>query len=431
MPTVDAEVRSMSVISSDQARKEGLANKTIDRSTSHALNCLALAFFTLGVSSICVVGAFDYIVADWHVSRTATALLLTAFTGTLGLCAPLLQMLVGHWPRRTQILTGISIMATGSMVLAVAPNYPVLFAARILMGLGAALASPMILALGSTLVEPALQGRALAIAMMGITIASVIGVPASTWIATLVGPRWLFAGIGLMTYAAVALVAFFVQNRSPGIRVKPGQFVDLVRRPANITGLSVVFFSTAATFVIYTMITPVMHDRYAASPRLISAALLLYGIAGIGGNLIVQHAATIFSAEKLLTMAMIALVAVFGALLILPISIIVMLVALTVWPVMVSIIWPSQQRRMIELEPGFRGIALALNSTFLFLGVAAGSSLGGASYPVFGYNSLLISSIFLMIAGLVALAHSKRAKALQMLSGKAISEPALSPLSNA
>jgi DHA1 family inner membrane transport protein len=416
MPTIDTPVRSNSAVSSGQHQNVSSAKQTLQRSTSRALSFLALAFFTLGASSLCVVGAFDYIATDWHLSRTATALLVTAFTGTLGLCAPLLQMLVGHWPRRSQILTGISVMATGSMVMAVAPNYPVLFLARIVMGLGAALASPMILALGSTLVEPHLQGRALATVMMGITVASVVSVPASTWAAAHIGPRWLFASIGFTTFIAVTLIAFFVQNRSPGVRVKPAQFVDLVRRPANITGLSVVFCSTAASFVTYTMITPIMHDNYSAGPHLISAALLVFGIAGIGGNLIVGRAATSFSAERLLAMAMMVLVVVFAALLILPMSIIMMLVALTIWPAMLAIIWPSQQRRMVELEPEFRGIALALNSTFFFFGVAAGSFLGGVSYSHLGYNSLLIFSTLLTCMSLVALRYSTRTKALQTMN---------------
>jgi DHA1 family inner membrane transport protein len=415
MPTIDTPVCSNSAVSSGQHQNLSSAIQTIERSTSRALRCLALAFFTVGASSLCVVGAFDYIATDWHLSRTATALLVTAFGGTLGLCAPLLQMLVGHWPRRSQILTGISVMATGSMVMAVAPNYPVLFAARILMGLGAAVAGPMILAMGSTLVEPHLQGSALATVMMGMTVASVISVPASTLAAAHIGPRWLFASTGFTTFIAAALIAFFVQNRSPGLRVKLAQFVDLVRRPANITGLSVVFCSMAGSFVTYTMITPILRDRYSAGPHLISVALLIFGIGGIGGNLIVSRAATSFSAERLLAIAMLVLVVVFAALLILPVSIMAMLGALTIWPAMVAIILPSQQRRMVELEPQFRDIALALNSTFLFFGVAAGSFFGGVSYSLFGYSSLPIFSILLMCIGLVVLTHSKRAKTLQTM----------------
>jgi predicted MFS family arabinose efflux permease len=89
------------------------------------------------------------------------------------------------------------------------------------------------------------------------TVASVVSVPVSTWAAAHIGPRSLFASIGFTTFIAVALIAFFVQNHSPGVRVKLAQFVDLARRPANITGLSVVFCSTAGSFVTYTMITPI------------------------------------------------------------------------------------------------------------------------------------------------------------------------------
>ena len=64
----------------------------------------------------------------------------------------------------------------------------------------------------------------------------------------------------------------------------------------------------------------------------------------------------------------------------------------------------------------FRGIALALNSTFLFSGMAAGSFFGGVSYSLFGYSSLLIFSILLTCIGLVALRYSKRAKALQTMN---------------
>ena len=68
----------------------------------------------------------------------------------------------------------------------------------------------------------------------------------------------------------------------------------------------------AGSFVTYTMITPILRDRYSAGPHLISVALLVYGIAGIGGNLIVGRAATSFSAERLLAMAMIVLLVVFA-----------------------------------------------------------------------------------------------------------------------
>ncbi|HEY5704858.1 MAG TPA: MFS transporter [Chthoniobacterales bacterium] len=379
-----------------------------DKTTSLTLTLLGFAFFMLGTSSLCVVGAFESVERLWGLSRTSTALLVATFSAVLGLFAPILQMLVGHWPRRRQILIGLSVMAAGSIGLALSPNQPILFAARFVMGLGAALTSPVVLALGSTIVPPALQGRALATVVMGMSVASVLGVPASTWMSNAVGVRWLFLLIGVLTVLSAGLIAVYVREDSSGIPLSRTQLLALIRRPATISGLSVIFFLTAGVFVTYTMIAPILRDHYGAGPKLITTALAIYGIAGLAGNLIVRQAATSYSAERLLTIAMLVLTGGFTVLLVLPISVGVLFVVLSIWPVMVDIVWPSQQRRIVELEPDFRGIALALNSSCLFLGLAFGSSLGGVAYPALGFAAVLGCSIGLTSFALVALIYSQR-----------------------
>jgi predicted MFS family arabinose efflux permease len=103
------------------------------------------------------------------------------------------------------------------------------------------------------------------------------------------------------------------------------------------------------------------------------------------------------------------LIVVFTSLLILPLSLTVLLAALVAWPFVLDVFWPSQQRRIVELEPAFRGLALAITASFLFTGIAAGSALGGAFYPVFGFASVLLTSIALLTIGLGALLLSVRA----------------------
>src|SRR5258707_178274 len=88
-------------------------------------------------------------------------------------------------------------------------------------------------------------------------------------------------------------------------------------------------------------------------------------------------------------------IAIFMSLLVLPISLTVLMAALVAWPFVLDIFWPSQQRRIVELEPAFRGLALAITASFLFTGIAAGSALGGALYPRFGFSSVLLMSIVL------------------------------------
>jgi predicted SnoaL-like aldol condensation-catalyzing enzyme len=113
--------------------------------------------------------------------------------------------------------------------------------------------------------------------------------------------------------------------------------------------------------------------------------------------------------QILLGRSAIALIAIFMSLLVLPISLTVLMAALVAWPFVLDIFWPSQQRRIVELEPAFRGLALAITASFLFTGIAAGSALGGALYPRFGFSSVLLMSIVLLGIGMGTLLFSVRA----------------------
>lgn len=389
------------------------APEKLDKSILSVLVLLGLAMFTQATTAFSVVGGFGAIASEWNLSTTQSAMLLTAFGVTFAVSAPLMQMLVGHWVRRTQILAGLGILAAAALLFAVAPNYPVLLVSRVLMGIGAGLIGPVLSALGSSIVKPHQQGSALAIVLMGLSVASVVGVPLCSWISLQVGPRLLFAAIALLAMASAGLIAVFVRDQVPGARVSPVQVRGLLSRAPTISALLVIFFFAAGVFATYGMITPVMRDVYASSPQTISLALLVYGVAGLVGNFFVRWAAAKYAAASLLRHAMLVLMVIFASLLVLPASLAILFSAMVVWPFVTDIVWPSQQRRIVELEPGLRGIALAFTVSFMFSGIAFGSVLGGLVYTGFGYAALLLTSIGLMIMALGTLAYSRRAEGRQ------------------
>ena len=385
----------------------------LDKSILSVLVLLGLAMFTQATTAFSVVGGFGAIASEWNLSTTQSAMLLTAFGVTFAVSAPVMQMLVGHWVRRTQILTGLGILAAAALLFAVAPNYPVLLVSRVLMGIGAGLIGPVLSALGSSIVKPHQQGSALAIVLMGLSVASVIGVPLCAWISLQVGPRLLFAAIALLAMASAGLIAVLVGDQVPGARVSPVQVRGLLSRAPTISALLVIFFFAAGVFATYGMITPLMRDVYASSPQTISLALLVYGVAGLVGNFFVRWAAAKYAAASLLRYAMLVLMGIFGSLLMLPASLAILFAAMAVWPFVTDIVWPSQQRRMVELEPNLRGIALAFTVSFMFAGIAFGSVLGGLVYTGFGYAALLLTSIGLILMALGTLAYSRRAEGRQ------------------
>lgn len=382
-----------------------------ERSTNISLRILSLAYFTMGTGSLAIIGTLPGIASSLSLERGAVAMLVSVLAITFAVSAPGLQMLAGHWPRRTLILAGLALMSVGAFGTALAPNYPVLFIARICAGLGGAAIGPVASALGASLVPEQRQGYALAVVFSGMTIASVVGVPLAAWFGVTLGWRPTFALIGVATLIVAALVGIFIDSREGGERVRLIDLAAMLGRPATAAGIAVMVLMMSGVFVTYTMITPILHDRFGAGPEATSVALMTFGLAGIGGNYFARWIALRWSADRAVTVALVTLSFVFAAFFLTPGWYLAAVVLLIVWATASDLFMPSQQRRMVELAPAARGLALALNSAALYVGMAAGSFTAGALYPVFGLPALPLASIGFLACAFAALALSSRSAA--------------------
>jgi predicted MFS family arabinose efflux permease len=344
---------------------------------------------------------------EWGLAPERAVLLVSAFGITLAVSAPVLQMLVGHWARRTQILIGFSLLFSGCLAFAAAPGFPALVAARVAMGLGVGLLSPVVSAMATRLAGPRLQGPALALVSMGVSVAFVLGVPLSSWLGNLIGPRWLYVVLAILAAATASAIAFTVRDEAPGERVRLRDAVALLGRGATVSGLAVIFFLAGGVFATFAMIVPILRDAYGFTPSVVTAALFLYGFSGLAGNAVVRRASAVFRSETLLAGAAAVLIALFAAWLILPVSLALLLTVIVAWPFVGDMIWPSQQRRMVELEAPFRGLALALSSSFMFTGMSFGSAVGGWAYRMGGRVAVLGLTIGVISLGMAALAFSR------------------------
>lgn len=380
-----------------------------DRSTELSLRLLSFAYFAMGTGSLAVVGTLPSIAASLDLGRGAVALLVTAFSVTFAIAAPLLQILYGDRPRRTLILVGLGLMAIGAIGSALAPNYSVLLAARIVAGLGAAAVGPVASALGSSLVPPMAQGHALAVVFSGMTIASVAGVPLAAWLGATVGWRPMFALIGIGTAVLALLVARTVRDRSGGRRVRPADLFEALRHPATGFGVAVMVLEMAGMFATYTMIAPMLADRFGAGPAAVSAALSVIGIAGVLGNVAARRIARLWPADRAIAVSLVGLAVVFGLLAVIPGIYLAAVTLLVFWALASDVFMPSQQRRMVELAPEMRGLLLALNSSAIYVGMSLGSFAAGTLHPLYGLGVLPVASVGFFVLALGALALSRRA----------------------
>ena len=221
-----------------------------------ALFALAFAYFILGTGSLAVVGLVQSMAQALAVSPAAVANLVTVFALAFAVTAPLAQVVLGRLPRRTLLLTGLTIMSIAAAVGALASSYWLLLASRVAAGAGAALVGPMASAIGAGLVPPERQGRALAIVFGGMTLAVVLAVPLSAWLGGLIGWRAVLGILAVLGFVAMGGVALRVQDRNRGVPVDLRALLGVVTQRRAGLSVATTLLQMAAQFATYALITP-------------------------------------------------------------------------------------------------------------------------------------------------------------------------------
>ncbi len=384
----------------------------------HALRALASANFAVGAMSYGVVGALPALAGAWRISPGQAAWLMSAFSIAFAVGAPTVQILAGHLRRRSLLLGGLAVLIAATLAGAFATGFGALLATRIVAGLGAGAVTPLANAIGAGLVPDARRGRALALVFVGVTLSSVIAAPLAAVISHALGWRGVFVALAAVSLASAGWIALTVRDASRGERMSPAGLARLAARPATAAGLAVIVLQTAAFFATYTLILPLAAGRFGASAAQGGFALLVFGAVGIVGNLVAQRASLRYSAERLLKIVMRTMTPVFVAIALLgavawadALRQGLLLALLVVWALMQDLFYPSQLRRVVSLEPDYRGMVIALNSSGIFLGISLGAGIGGRVADHVGLGALAVVSAGLTLAASGALLTSERYRA--------------------
>lgn len=362
-----------------------------------ALRSLSLAYFVQATGALSVVGSLAAIASAWQLSDTQTALLVTVFGVTFALAAPLLQVALGHLPRRRQVLIGLAVFSSAALVFALAPDYRVLLGARVAMGLGAALIGPVLGALAAGLVEPKQQGSAIAMVLLGLSMAGLAGMPLAAWLAQAWGARQLFVAIGVAGWLTALLIRLAVPAQPGGQAISLATLGRVLTDAVLLPAYLVVFFIATGVYATYAFIAPIIRDVFHGTPHTVSLAMAVLGIAGVLGNLFVVRAARRYSADAMLLAGMGLLAIDLLLLMLAPPTLALLFVALLLWAFATDIVWPTQQRRIVELSADLRGVALAVTASFVFAGIAFGAALAGWLYSHYGFHANLIGSLLLLL----------------------------------
>jgi predicted MFS family arabinose efflux permease len=334
-----------------------------------------MAMFAVGTDGFVIAGLLPALATDLDITIPVAGQLVTVFAITLAVAAPVLGAATSHLDQRTVLLLGLSGFTVGNVLTALAPTYPLVFAARMATAAGAGLIGAAAFASAAGIAPPQRRGTALAVVMGGLTSSTALGLPIGTligsgnWRITL----WAVAGSGLVAAAGVAL----------GVPRIPPTAAPLRQRLAPLRDRWVlgVLAATALTLtgihVLYTYLAAATAETTAGSPALFTLVLAIWGLGTVAGTIVVGPAIDRFTAERVLVVGLLGMAAVLAATPLVLGDLTATLIWVALWGFCVGLPVVPQQHRLTAHAPAAVPVLIGLASSAIYAGVAAGGALGG------------------------------------------------------
>ncbi|MCI2262477.1 MFS transporter [Xanthomonas indica] len=254
--------------------------------TPLALYALTAGAFGIGTTEFVIMGLLQ-VAADLQVSVPAAGLLISGYALGVFLGAPLLTVASRRWPRKRVLLALMLVFTVGNLACALAPSYAALMAARVVTSLAHGTFFGVGAVVATTLVPPQRKASAISTMFTGLTVATLLGVPAGAWLGLQYGWRatfWAVAAIGALATVVIAALVPADRDATPAPPLR--EELRAVGRAPVLLGLATTVLGYAGVFAVYTYVQPLLTQVTGVSDSAVSPLLLVFGVGMIVGNVL-------------------------------------------------------------------------------------------------------------------------------------------------
>lgn len=365
------------------------------------VGAITASLFVFLTTELMPVGLLTPLSESLGVAVGVAGLMVTLYGVSAGLGVPFIVASTRRVDRRILLSAAVAVLAGGNLLVGVAPNFAVILATRLVMGFANGVFWTIGVDMAMRIVPERHAGRASALVMSGISIATVVGLPLGIRLESLSGWRTTFliwAALSTVVLIAVAtVVPSLPSTNAVSLR-------DVFRLPLDNSSLRVVL-GTVVLFVLghfsaYTFVRPFLEQRAGASTGTITLLLMLYGAAAAAGNFIAgrtvqkQPRATFVTGCAVLVAALAVLLSIGGTTL-------GSSAALIVWGLAFGTVQLAQINLTLGAAPGTFEAAMSLNTMAYNLSIALGALFGGLFADSAGVTSVVWFGMVLSAASLL------------------------------
>lgn len=364
-----------------------------------AVLALGVGGFAIGTGEFVIMGLLPEVARDIAVSIPQAGHVISAYALGVVVGAPVLAVLAAGWRRRALLIALMAVFAFGNFASAMAPGYLSLNLLRFATGLPHGTYFGIAALVAATLAPPGRRARAVGLVMLGLTGATLVGVPIAAWLGQLFGWRAAFVFVGAIALVAVVLLRRDIPDLAPAAGASPWRELGALRLKQVWFTLGIGAIGFGGMFAVFSYIKPTLIEVAGLPLGGVPFVLALFGLGMVAGNLVGSRLAD----KSLLRtigglMAYAALVLalfVFSAHNVYTAGFNVFLIGTTV------AIGPALQIRLMDVAGDAQTLAAALNHSAFNMANALGAWLGGVAIAAgLGWTSTGWVGALLALAGL-------------------------------
>jgi MFS transporter, DHA1 family, inner membrane transport protein len=368
---------------------------------------LSIGGFAIGTTEFATMSLLRYFAHDLRIDEPTAGHVISAYALGVVVGAPIIAVLSARLARRTLLIALMTLFALANGLSALAPTYEWMLAFRFLSGLPHGAYFGIAALVAASLVPPEKRTQAVGRVLLGLTVATIIGVPLANWLGQAVGWRWGFVVVTVLALSCAVMVAIFAPADRPAATASPLRELGALRNPQVWLTLGIGAIGFGGLFAVYTYLGSTLIDVTHVSPGVVPLVLAAFGVGMTAGNLLVPR-----YADR-------ALMATAGYLLVWTAVVLALFVvaAQSLWSVTLDImaigfggaLATVLQTRLMDVAGEAQSLAAALNHSAFNVANALGPWLGGMAIAAgFGWTSTGWVGTGLALGGLVVWAISRR-----------------------
>ena len=372
----------------------------LQRSTALVLFALAVGGFAIGTTEFATMSLLPYFAPALGIDAPTAGHVISAYALGVVVGAPLLAVLGARLPRRTLLVLLMALFAVGNGLSALAPTYHWMLLFRFISGLPHGAYFGIAALAAASIVPPHRRTVAVGRMFLGLTVATIIGVPLANWLSQAVGWRWSFAlvaALGVLTMICVRLLAPYSPAEPDS---SPLRELGALKRGQVWLTLGIGAIGFGGLFAVYTYLADILGAVTHVSPSIVPLVMAVFGIGMTLGNLfipVLADRAVMPTAGGLLVWSAVVLA-------IFPFT------AGNIWTISICVFFVGfggalgtvLQTRLMDVAEDAQGLAAALNHSAFNFANALGPYLGGLALAAgYGWTSPGWVGSLLAIGGFV------------------------------